>query len=168
MESNTQEDISMEDVLGAGTLKPAKPTIQAKTIQELYGSIGFPEDDDLMLLGRKLEDLGKDLLRFWAVTLFGVENSRRLQFDGFDGKNGQVSFFDSQDIAYHAEVHTYAIIRLLYDIAIELEHRGMRANLASELDIAGPHPTGSRFYQPPRSGSDAGSSGPPIMILKTQ
>jgi hypothetical protein len=29
---NTQEDISLEDVLGAGTLKPAKPTTQAEPI----------------------------------------------------------------------------------------------------------------------------------------
>lgn len=38
---NTQEDISLEDVMGAGTRKLAKPTTQAKTIKELYGSIGL-------------------------------------------------------------------------------------------------------------------------------
>jgi hypothetical protein len=141
-----EQEINMADLLGSGT--PAKPTTQAKpTIQELYGSLGSEyaklgiATDDLGLLDLKLNDFAHDCLRFWSVTLFGAENYQRFQFNDFYPRDGQITFWDRHDENYHENYHetiphVYTLTQMLRDISVELEHRGMRRNLASELDIA--------------------------------
>lgn len=132
-----EQEINMDDVLGAGTRKQTTPTIEAETVQKLYGNIGLPEADDETLLDLKLNDLVHDCLNFWSVTLFGAENYQRFRFNDFDPREGQITFWDSHDENYHGMIpHVYTLTQMFHDISVELEHRGMRRNLASELNIA--------------------------------